>query len=80
MPITFFWGLGRRKSSVARVRIAPGAGGFTVNGKPMVEYFPTIQMQLDATAPLKATTSEALGFIGRGEGIAAQAACLLVPA
>ena len=36
-------------------------------------------VDIDAVS-VKATTSEALGFIGRGEGVAAQAACLLVPA
>ena len=54
----FTWGLGRRKSAVARVRITPGQGGFLVNGRAMNEYFPTIQMQLDARAPLKLAESE----------------------
>lgn len=53
------WGLGRRKSSVARVRLLPGAGGYVVNGKPMTEYFPTHEMQRRALAPLKATQNEA---------------------
>jgi small subunit ribosomal protein S9 len=54
----FHWGLGRRKSAVARVRIAPGSGDFLVNGRPMTEFFPTLQMQLHALAPLKATATE----------------------
>ncbi len=33
------WGTGRRKSSVARVRVRRGGGLFTVNGRPMEEYF-----------------------------------------
>src|SRR5687768_17055370 len=37
----YTWGLGRRKSAVARVRIKPGSGNFLVNGKPMPEYFTT---------------------------------------
>ena len=49
------WGLGRRKSSVARVRIKSGAGGFVVNGKPMETFFPTLQMQTAATSALNAT-------------------------
>jgi small subunit ribosomal protein S9 len=53
------WGLGRRKSAVARVRITPGAGGFVVNGRPMTEYFPTIDMQKRAQAPLKISGNEA---------------------
>ncbi|MCM2373275.1 30S ribosomal protein S9 [Aporhodopirellula aestuarii] len=32
-------GTGRRKSSVARVRVRPGSGVFTINGKPLNEYF-----------------------------------------
>lgn len=33
-----YWGTGRRKSSVARVRLIPGSGQLTINGKPGVEY------------------------------------------
>ena len=51
----YTWGLGRRKSAVARVRIKPGAGAFIVNGKPMEVFFPTLQTQLRAKAPLEAT-------------------------
>lgn len=38
-------GTGRRKSSVARVRIRAGNGTFVVNGKPLTEYFVNIQHQ-----------------------------------
>ena len=34
-----FWGTGRRKTSVARVRIIPGGSGVEINGKTMKEYF-----------------------------------------
>jgi small subunit ribosomal protein S9 len=33
-----YWGTGRRKSAVARVRLVPGNGQITINGKPGVEY------------------------------------------
>jgi small subunit ribosomal protein S9 len=49
------WGLGRRKSSIARVRIKSGAGGFVVNGKPMETFFPTLQMQTACSSALNAT-------------------------
>ena len=32
--------VGRRKEAVVRVRLAPGSGNFTLNGKPLDEYFP----------------------------------------
>ncbi len=54
----YTWGLGRRKSAVARVRIKPGAGAFIVNGKPLEEFFPTVQGQMRAKAPLLATETE----------------------
>lgn len=53
----YTWGLGRRKSSVARVRIKPGAGAYIVNGKPMEEFFCTLQDRDRAMAPLRTTES-----------------------
>ena len=38
---TVFLGTGRRKSSIARVRIMPGKGNLIVNGKSLDEYLPT---------------------------------------
>jgi small subunit ribosomal protein S9 len=35
----YIWGVGRRKSAVARVRLYPGSGNFTVNGKTATDYF-----------------------------------------
>jgi small subunit ribosomal protein S9 len=48
----YTWGTGRRKSSVARVRVRPGAGTFVVNGREMKEYFPTPEWRNAATGPL----------------------------
>lgn len=39
-------GTGRRKTSVARVRVRPGKGSIIVNGKPLEEFFPVIQQQI----------------------------------
>jgi small subunit ribosomal protein S9 len=36
---SYIWGTGRRKTSVARVRIAPGAGKININGRELNEYF-----------------------------------------
>ena len=51
----FTWGLGRRKKAVARVRIKPGAGGFLINGRTVEDFFPMIQHQRTAQAPLTDT-------------------------
>ena len=51
----FTWGLGRRKSSVARVRLKSGAGGFVVNGRDSNEFFRTVQTRARLFAPLEAT-------------------------
>jgi small subunit ribosomal protein S9 len=50
-------GLGRRKSAVARVRIRSGAGGFLVNGRPVDEFFRTIQSQKRVREALVVTGS-----------------------
>ncbi len=39
MAVTQYQGTGRRKSSVARVRLIPGKGDITINKKPIDEYF-----------------------------------------
>lgn len=38
-------GTGRRKTSVARVRIRPGSGKITINGRAFEEFFPAVQHQ-----------------------------------
>lgn len=50
----FWWGTGRRKSSVARVRIRPGKGALIVNKKELNEYFNREQDQNAVVSPLKA--------------------------
>jgi small subunit ribosomal protein S9 len=39
MAVQYYEGVGRRKESIARVRIMSGSGQFTINGKPIEEYF-----------------------------------------
>ena len=48
---------GRRKTSIARVRILPGSGSITVNGRDFEEYFPTVTMQNQIIVPLALTNS-----------------------
>jgi len=45
-------GLGRRKTSVARVRIKPGTGSYLVNGRPVTEFFGTLRDINEAKGPL----------------------------
>jgi small subunit ribosomal protein S9 len=49
---------GRRKESVARVRIQPGSGQFELNGRTLEEYFPSRTQRVLATAPLRAAGKE----------------------
>ena len=51
----FIWGTGRRKSSVARVRVKPGKGELKINKRDVHEYFSQEQDRESVTAPLKAT-------------------------
>lgn len=55
-PKTFFWGTGRRKSSVARVRVFPGGTGrFMVNGKALPVFLPVERLRHLAASPLECT-------------------------
>lgn len=50
-----FLGTGRRKTSVARVRLAVGSGKITVNGRAFENYFVTDTLRTVVTQPLTAT-------------------------
>ena len=50
-----YYGTGRRKNAVARVRLVPGSGKFTVNGRDGVEYFGREVVLNIAKAPFKVT-------------------------
>lgn len=72
----YTWGLGRRKSSIARVRITAGTGNFLINGKPLEDFFCTMQGQKRAKAPLLTAESEGSYDIFcnvKGGGITGQA-------
>jgi small subunit ribosomal protein S9 len=53
----FIWGTGRRKSSVARVRVKPGKGELKINDREVTEYFSQVQDRNAVAAPLKATST-----------------------
>ena len=55
----YFYGTGRRKEAVARVRVYPGSGVITVNGQPYDEYFPAQEHQRQVMKPF--IVSEAVG-------------------
>ncbi len=81
MGKTYHWGTGRRKSSVARVRLAPGEGNVIVNGKACAEYFTRIDHRNHVTAALEATDRRLTYDVWvnvRGGGITGQAGAALL--
>ena len=58
MPKPLVQATGRRKRSIARVRVRPGTGEVTVNGKPAKDYFPSESQVVHATEPLRSVTVE----------------------
>ena len=51
----YFYGTGRRKKSVARVRLYPGSGVITINGRNIDEYFGLETMKLIVNQPFGVT-------------------------
>ena len=51
----YFYGTGRRKSSVARVRIMQGTGAITINGRNIDDYFGLETLKLIVRQPFEAT-------------------------
>ena len=74
-----YYGTGRRKNAIARVRLVPGTGKVTVNGREAMDYFGR-QALIDAfMAPFKVTDTEGhFDVIARlnGGGISGQAGAL----
>ena len=54
----FYWGIGRRKRAVARVRIRPGQGKLVINKRELGEFFSRLQDRELVIAPLKTIESE----------------------
>ena len=75
----YFYGTGRRKKSVARVRIVPGTGVITINGKNIDEYFGLETLKLIVNQPFGATgTNGKFDIIATvaGGGISGQAGAI----
>ena len=53
----YFYGTGRRKKSVARVRIYPGTGEITINGRSIDEYFGLETLKLIINQPFGTTNT-----------------------
>lgn len=54
----YWWGTGRRKTAVARVRIKTGSGKFLIQGREIENYFFDERWRAGVVAPLKSTKSE----------------------
>ena len=77
----FIWGTGRRKSSIARVRIKPGSGKLLINKRAVDDYFPRLQDRNAVVAPLKSLDiSEAFDiFINvKGGGTTGQSGAIVL--
>ena len=69
-------GLGRRKEAVARVRLIPGSGTWSINGRTLEDYFPRASHQASALGPFKTAGAEGtydLRVRVHGGGISGQA-------
>lgn len=76
MAQTQNYGTGKRKTSVARVFLRPGKGGATVNGRPLEEYFTTVDQRKLIVEPLLATENTGnfdLYITVKGGGLSGQA-------
>jgi small subunit ribosomal protein S9 len=54
----FYWGTGRRKTAVARVRLIPGEGQMVINGKTPEDFFGGILAEAELFLPFRVTGTE----------------------
>ena len=79
MAITQFWGTGRRKTAVARVRLVPGKGEIVINKRAMDNYFGLETLKLIVRQPL--ITTDMVGKVDvvvtvAGGGVSGQAGAI----
>ena len=77
--IPYFYGTGRRKKSVARVRVYAGTGKVTINDRDIDDYFGLETLKLIVRQPLKLTgTTEKFDIVCRvnGGGVTGQAGAI----
>lgn len=75
----YFYGTGRRKSSVARVRLYAGTGKITINGRDIDDYFGLDTLKLITRQPLELTNTTGKFDIVctvKGGGVTGQAGAL----
>ncbi len=75
----YFYGTGKRKCAIARVKLFPGTGSVVVNGKALEEAYPLPSLQSKALDPLRVTNMmEKFNVIVKveGGGIAGQAGAI----
>ncbi len=75
----YFYGTGRRKSSVARVRLYPGTGKITINGRDVEDYFGLETLKLIINQPFGVTnTAGKFDIVAnvKGGGISGQAGAI----
>ena len=76
-----YWGTGRRKSSVARVRIKKGTGEISINKRSLSDYFPRDVLRQAVLAPLEKThLSDQVDVIAKttGGGMTGQAGAVML--
>jgi len=76
---TYFYGTGRRKSAVAKVRLLPGNGTIVVNGTPFEERFTRLEHRRIIAEPLEVTnTADRFNamIVVAGGGISGQAGAI----
>ena len=79
LPNRLIQTVGRRKEAIVRVRLVPGSGKFTLNGKSLEQYFPNkVHQQLIKEPLVTVERTEMFDIIGNlvGGGISGQAGAL----
>ena len=75
----YYYGTGKRKTAVAQVRLYPGRGEFTINGKTLEDAFPWAAWQSTILEPMKVTDNQGkFSVVAKlhGGGVTSQAGAL----